>query len=192
MRGARSLRRRNRFRFGLFRAGGQISEGTNNRGYIRRKGAVAATRALCLSLFLALVAGVVGAAPATADEVIDWDEYGTVTDHLPATDRGRVVELWKTGGPGVKAAAEVALMGSDADVKEFLGHEKDIAQLSDDRVATVQIFSAGGRGVREAAQKALAGTPRTCAPSSRTAGRPRSNRTSGSRSRRSSPPVAPV
>lgn len=69
------------------------------------------------------------------------------------------MDLWKSGGPGVKAAAEVALLGSDADVRQFLDHENEIARLSDARVETVQIFSAGGRAVREAAQTALAGSP---------------------------------
>ena len=36
---------------------------------------------------------------------------------VPQTDRGRIVELWKSGGPAVKGAAEAALLGSDNDVR---------------------------------------------------------------------------
>lgn len=87
------------------------------------------------------------------------DAEGVSSEHIPATDRGKILALWKAGGPGVKAAAEAALLGSDADVRQFLDHENAVSQLSDDRVATVQVFSAGGRAVREAAQAALDGTP---------------------------------
>ncbi|KOV68509.1 hypothetical protein ADL01_23215 [Streptomyces sp. NRRL WC-3618] len=54
--------------------------------------------------------------PAAAVEVPGSE----VIDPVPATDRGRIVNLWKSGGPGLKAAAEVALTGGDADVQRFL------------------------------------------------------------------------
>lgn len=59
------------------------------------------------------------------------------------------------GGPGVKAAAEAALTGSDADISHFLSIEKTLRQR-DDRLDGFSLLSVGGTGVREAAQTALA------------------------------------
>jgi len=107
---------------------------------------------------MALLAGFISGAPAAAvDDPIEPEPTGL--EHIPPTDRGKVLELWKTGGPGIRAAAEVALTGTDTDVRRFLDQEAAIAQLSDDRVDTVQILTMGGRAVREAARTALAGTP---------------------------------
>lgn len=106
--GTRSLRRINRSR--TFRVNVHVPEGTNCRGAIRGTGSLAALRALCLTLFLALAVGFIGPAPATAVEAAGSTQNES-PDYIPATDRGRVLELWKAGGPGVRAAAEVALLG---------------------------------------------------------------------------------
>ncbi|MGI5483489.1 polymorphic toxin-type HINT domain-containing protein [Streptomyces lavendofoliae] len=82
------------------------------------------------------------------------------TSAAPAatTDRGRVLRFWKIGGPGVKAAAEVALAGTDGDVQRFLA-EVSTTNRQDDRVAAAQVASVGGANTIEAARRALSGSP---------------------------------
>lgn len=105
------------------------------------------------ALPLALVAGLLGAAPvAVAAEPPAGELPGYV---IPPTERGRVVDLWKAGSPGVKAAAEVALTGTDAQVKTFLEQAGGIA-FQDDRLSVAQVAGMGGSGTQEAASKALA------------------------------------
>ncbi|MCP3819225.1 polymorphic toxin-type HINT domain-containing protein [Streptomyces sp. A3M-1-3] len=117
---------------------------------------VRAIRVLCLSLLpLVFVAGLLGPVPASAVAAATDVENAASTQ---PTDRGRVLGLWKVGGPGVKAAAEVALSGSDADVQRFLAEVGDNAH-QDDRVAAAQIASVGGQSTIEAAREALAGSP---------------------------------
>ncbi|WP_336054336.1 ALF repeat-containing protein [Streptomyces sp. CA2R101] len=74
---------------------------------------------------------------------------------LPDTERAKVVRLWESGGPGVRAAAEVALIGGgDDDVKTLLAQASGL-QFQDDRVATAQVASIGGLSLQDAARKAL-------------------------------------
>ncbi|MGW5251354.1 ALF repeat-containing protein, partial [Streptomyces sp. NPDC004129] len=89
-------------------------------------GAQHAVRVLCLGLLpSALVLGLLGPAPSPARA--DGTPPTTATGSpLPDTDRAKVVRLWETGGPGVRAAAEGALVGSDDDVKNFLAQASDI------------------------------------------------------------------
>lgn len=108
------------------------------------------------ALPLALVAGLLSAAPAAAEEPVTAPP--TAGYVIPPTDRGRVVQLWKDGGPGIKAAAEVALTGSDDDVKRFL-EQAEVIAVEDDRVAAAQMGSVGGPNLQEAAHKAFTGTP---------------------------------
>ncbi|AXU16908.1 hypothetical protein D1794_29570 (plasmid) [Streptomyces clavuligerus] len=105
------------------------------RSPVRRRG----WRSLgALTLPGALILGVLGVAPVAA---VESDEGYD----LPApTDRGRVVEAWNRGGPGVKAAAEAALIGTEEDIQRFLNTEKRLAQHHDDRIDAVQVFSVGG------------------------------------------------
>ncbi|WP_331746041.1 polymorphic toxin-type HINT domain-containing protein [Streptomyces virginiae] len=70
-----------------------------------------------------------------------------------------VVGFWKDGGPAVRAAAEEALTGSDASVRQFLETGRASAEYQDDKEAALQIIAQGGRGLREAAEHALSGTP---------------------------------
>ncbi|MGW1171894.1 ALF repeat-containing protein, partial [Streptomyces sp. NPDC002550] len=122
-------------------------------------GAQRAVRVLCLGLLpSALVLGLLGPAPspARADGTTPTDTG--ISGALPDTDRAKVVRLWETGGPGVRAAAEVALVGSDDDVKTFLSQASDIA-VQDERVAVAQFASIGGLSLQDAARKALDGTP---------------------------------
>ncbi|MFE5798094.1 ALF repeat-containing protein [Streptomyces sp. NPDC056503] len=92
-----------------------------------------------------LLVGTLGSAPATAT-----DEE----EPPPITARGRVVELWTAGGPGVKAAAEAALTGTDADVDRFLAAEP-VMRRADDRVNVYAMVSVGGIAVQTAARTAL-------------------------------------
>lgn len=73
---------------------------------------------------VALVAGLLGGTPAAAADDAESDD---------SANRQMIVELWKTGGSGVKAAAESALLGTDEDVKEFFT-SKDSIQYDDDRI----------------------------------------------------------
>ncbi|WP_223838035.1 polymorphic toxin-type HINT domain-containing protein [Streptomyces venezuelae] len=97
----------------------------------------------------ALLAGLVSAAPAVAEE--------------PAppqlSERQRVLESWNTGGQAVKAAAGAALSGNDDQVRAFLTTGQKIAEDLDRREAALTLVTDGGPALREAAQAALNGTP---------------------------------
>ncbi|MEW1632764.1 polymorphic toxin-type HINT domain-containing protein [Streptomyces sp. NPDC093801] len=73
-------------------------------------------------------------------------------------DREEVVDLWKTGGAGVREAAERALLGTDDDIQKFLDGV-DAIQYDDDYVDASRVFNVGGTAVREATKAALQGTP---------------------------------
>ncbi|MFJ6792818.1 polymorphic toxin-type HINT domain-containing protein [Streptomyces sp. NPDC091268] len=100
---------------------------------------------------VALVAGLLGAWPAAAAEA---------EPVLESYDRMLVVDYWRSGGAGVKAAAEQALLGSDADIKKFLDGTAAL-QYDDNYVEASRIFNVGGPAVRTAAKQALKGTPET-------------------------------
>ncbi|MGW6982140.1 DddA-like double-stranded DNA deaminase toxin [Streptomyces sp. NPDC054932] len=101
---------------------------------------------------LALLASLLSAAPAAAED--------PPLHALGTTNRGKVVEAWKAGGPAVRAAAERALISSsDQSVRQFLDTERAAAEYMDDKDAALQIIAQAGRGLREAAERAIAGTP---------------------------------
>ncbi|MFE7640131.1 ALF repeat-containing protein, partial [Kitasatospora sp. NPDC057518] len=102
---------------------------------------------------LALTAGLVGAGIPTASAVEPTD------DQVQLSNRERTVQAWLHGGPRMHELAEVALAGSDQDVKRFLDSDIAGAQRLDDLLAATQISSVGGPKVREAADKAIDGTP---------------------------------
>lgn len=68
--------------------------------------------------------------------------------------RPLVVEYWRTGGNGVKSAAEQALLGGPAGIRAFLD-DVDGLQATDDRVAVSRIVNVGGPAVHDAAKAAL-------------------------------------
>jgi hypothetical protein len=103
-----------------------------------------------VALPAALVAGLLGTSPAAAEDSGEQRYY--------ASSRSLAVEYWKSGGAGVKEAAERALLGSDADIRNFLDG-KDAIQYDDDYVDASRIFNVGGPAVRSAARQALKGTP---------------------------------
>ncbi len=72
-----------------------------------------------------------------------------------AADRSQVVAAWRTGGAKVRAAAEVALLGSDTLVGEFLATGWSAAQHLDRRDALVRMIAESGPSMRAAAQRAL-------------------------------------
>lgn len=105
-------------------------------------------RSIVLTTVTALVAAIVGVpAPALA---------ASADDH--SGDRGRVVALWHFGGPAVRAAAEHALAGSDADVESFLATGLAPAQATDRRISVDRMLSSGGPAMQTAAQQALDST----------------------------------
>ncbi|MFC9944335.1 ALF repeat-containing protein, partial [Streptomyces pratensis] len=118
-----------------------------------------AIRALALSLLpLALTFGLLGSSPATAAGPDSGSAGIAVLAEATPTDRGRVIDYWKEGGPGVKAAAEAALTGSDAELQAFLTAVDDLS-FQDERVSAAQIASVGGSELLTAARDALTGTP---------------------------------
>jgi len=113
-------------------------------------------RRTALSLLpLALAVGLLGSPPAAAAGGTGGS--ARVAVEVTPAERGLVVDYWKEGGPGVKAAAEAALTGSDADVQAFLTVADDLA-LQDTRVNAAQLASVGGSELLTAARAALSGT----------------------------------
>ncbi|MEU6395288.1 polymorphic toxin-type HINT domain-containing protein [Streptomyces sp. NPDC046939] len=109
-----------------------------------------------MSLVMGLIAaGPVPAAVASSTEESAAQEYSA---EFALVDRGHVVDYWKEGGPGVRAAAEAALIGTDADVQKFLAAADDL-EFQDDRVGAAQLASVGGTELLAAARRALAGSP---------------------------------
>lgn len=100
-------------------------------------------RTVAFTTVMALAAGLM-AAPSSA------------AAHEPPApiDRRLVVSMWQAGGSVLKPAAERALLGSDDDVRAFLGKVEDLQDI-DDRVTANQIFAQSGPTVRREAQRAL-------------------------------------
>ncbi|MEU6467379.1 ALF repeat-containing protein [Streptomyces sp. NPDC046976] len=94
---------------------------------------------------LALTAGLLGASPATAAD----------DESHPSVGRRPVVEYWRTGGSGVKEAAERALLGGDEEIRAFI-RDRPALQAVDDGVDVSRVINAGGPAVRSAAKAALA------------------------------------
>lgn len=76
----------------------------------------------------------------------------------PMTDRDRVVQLWRVGGPTVKADAAAALIGTDADITAFLTVKLPQDRKVDDRISVNRMLAAGGPTIKDAAQRALDAT----------------------------------
>ncbi|MFG1871051.1 polymorphic toxin-type HINT domain-containing protein [Micromonospora arborensis] len=73
----------------------------------------------------------------------------------PAAERSPVVQAWLNGGTKVRAAAELALVGSDDDIRAFVSDGWAKAQRLDERDAVVSVIAESGPAVRAAAQAAL-------------------------------------
>jgi len=106
---------------------------------------------LIVALVAALTAQTVqqaAAAPAAAPRAA----AATAKEMSPRT---KVLTIWRTAGPQVKAEAERALIGSDTDVAAFLNDKLDRLFALDQRLSVNQILNAGGPAVKTAAQHAL-------------------------------------
>lgn len=124
----------------------------------RRRRIRGALRSLVLGLLpLALACGLLGAAPVSAAEPEPTTGRIAALAQATPSDRGRAVDYWVEGGPGVKAAAEAALTGTEAELQAFLTAAEDI-EFQDKRVSAAQIASVGGAELLAAARTALAGT----------------------------------
>ncbi|MEV6964220.1 polymorphic toxin-type HINT domain-containing protein [Hamadaea sp. NPDC051192] len=73
-------------------------------------------------------------------------------------DRTPVMIAWQSGGSQVRAAAEQALLGGDADVCAFVDTTWAGRAKVDERLAVNQLMAGGGPSVRAAAQQALDAT----------------------------------
>lgn len=103
-------------------------------------------RRTALSLLpLALAVGLLGSPPASAAGATGDRAQVTAQANVTTAERGLVVDYWKEGGPGVKAAAEAALTGNDSDVQTFLAAVDSLA-FQDERVSAAQLASVGGPG----------------------------------------------
>ncbi|MFD8499202.1 polymorphic toxin-type HINT domain-containing protein [Amycolatopsis sp. NPDC059657] len=105
-------------------------------------------RAITFSVITAMVIGLVSAPSSSADP----------TSATPTPSREQVVSLWHFGGPAVRAAAERALAGTDADLRAFASTELPRAKAQDDRTAVTRMVETAGPSVRQAAQQALDST----------------------------------
>ncbi|WP_406511107.1 polymorphic toxin-type HINT domain-containing protein [Streptomyces sp. NBC_00161] len=121
---------------------------TGRQAGVRRTFALA-SRASRGLLPLALLAGLVSAAPAVADD----------PSTPPSTPRAQVLQLWKSGGLAVKAAAGTALTGPDEQVSQFLSEGQKVSEDLDLRAAALTLVTEADPGVSAAAAKALSGTP---------------------------------
>ncbi|BAL87848.1 hypothetical protein AMIS_26280 [Actinoplanes missouriensis 431] len=104
-----------------------------------------------------LVASAVAPQPATATPV---RAPGRAPASVAAAGdlRAQVMTAWRSGGPEVQAAAERALLGTDADLAAFVDTEWEPRQATDERLAITRMISGGGPSVRQAGQQALAST----------------------------------
>ncbi|MEW1551828.1 polymorphic toxin-type HINT domain-containing protein [Streptomyces tsukubensis] len=98
-----------------------------------------------------LLAGLLSAVPAPAAA-----EAGA--GPAVSGQRGQVVALWESGGPGLKEAAEQALLGGDDAIRAFLD-EAPVIQHDDNLVDTARLAMSGGPEVRAAAKQALRTSP---------------------------------
>ena len=126
-------------------------------------------RRLAIVVALALAAGFLQpAAAASAD-----DDY-EIPPYDPLLARSTAVYLMVDGSPSVRRAAEVALLGTDDDVKTFVeGGGIDEAMYADAKAAAQVLAGMDGPSVRSAALAAIAGSPDGLTPSSTAAGRQR-------------------
>ncbi|MEU3596007.1 polymorphic toxin-type HINT domain-containing protein [Streptomyces filamentosus] len=76
----------------------------------------------------------------------------------PVNTRELAVTYWETGGPGLKLAAEQALLGGEEAMKKFIA-EAEAIQFDDNRVEVARLAMTGGPGVRRDAKAAMLKTP---------------------------------
>ncbi|WP_327166751.1 DddA-like double-stranded DNA deaminase toxin [Streptomyces zaomyceticus] len=72
----------------------------------------------------------------------------------PVNVRELAVSYWETGGPGLKLAAEKALLGGEEAMQKFIA-EAEAIQFDDNRVEVARLAMTGGPGVRRDAKAAM-------------------------------------
>ncbi|WP_410591398.1 nucleic acid/nucleotide deaminase domain-containing protein [Amycolatopsis sp. lyj-23] len=107
---------------------------------------------LVVALVAALTAQTVQQATATPTAAPRATATATAGTLSP---RAKVLTIWRSAGSQVKAEAEKALIGSDADIAAFLNDKLGRLAALDDRLSVNQILNAGGPAVKTAAQQAL-------------------------------------
>ncbi|WP_328969091.1 polymorphic toxin-type HINT domain-containing protein [Streptomyces sp. NBC_00239] len=105
--------------------------------------------AVSLLLATGLFSGLLGAPAATAAET---------PNALDPDTRKQIVQIWKTAGAGLRAAAENALLGGDDAIRQFLD-EAESVQYDDNRIDAARIASTSGPATRAAAKEALFKSP---------------------------------
>ena len=110
-------------------------------------------RASRAGLIAVLVTALTMQAGGQAAEAAPSSPNVVVGDKL--SPRNQVFLIWQDAGSQVKAAAERALTGSDADVDAFLRDNVDRLAALDDRISVDQLLAAGGPATKAAAQQAL-------------------------------------
>src|ERR1700730_16879306 len=91
-----------------------------------------------IAVVVALVVGALSASGATAQTATPTPTPAPAVTAAAAagmSDRARVVALWRSGGPVVRAGAAKALLGTDADVQAFLATGQQQAAPVDDRIS---------------------------------------------------------
>ncbi|MGW1813047.1 polymorphic toxin-type HINT domain-containing protein [Streptomyces sp. NPDC002125] len=105
-------------------------------------------RLLGILLSAGILSGLLGAPAAVAAD----------DPAVPVGVRAQIVGFWETGGAGLKAAAEKALLGSDAEIQKFLA-EAEAIQFDDNRIETARLAMSAGPGLRQAAKDAMLLSP---------------------------------
>lgn len=105
-------------------------------------------RILGILLSVGVLSGLLGAPAAVAAD----------DPPVPDSVRAQIVGFWETGGVGLKAAAEQALLGGDAEIQRFLAEAESI-QFDDNRIETARLAMTSGPGLRQAAKDAMLLSP---------------------------------
>ncbi|MFF9847670.1 ALF repeat-containing protein [Streptomyces litmocidini] len=74
---------------------------------------------------------------------------------LPDTDRGKVVWAYRSGRRAVRTAAAAALVGSNADITDFLSQKAPVAWAEDNRFALAESLATAGLATRNVISTAL-------------------------------------
>src|SRR4051812_12190424 len=85
--------------------------------------------------------------------------YAVDSGESVAEMRDQAVADLLDGGPSVKRAAEAALLGSDAEVREYFDYGAQAAQEADDRAAVQVLAGMDGATLRAAAVAVLGKSP---------------------------------
>lgn len=122
---------------------------------------IRAARHRWTAAIVALMAGasLLFAAPAQAHDVPDFEiplaSQAPVPFVARAVNAAGVLDLWRTGGPATRAAAQLALVGGPAAVQAFLDGGQDLALATDRKELVTKPTKRGSAHVRSSAEAAL-------------------------------------